>query len=238
MLLLSKSLNGVLWSLQVEVVASLSLFALWGMTRGTAWKLVVALVLAFAATPFFRGEGAVVFFPAFILGALISSVPPRIWQATWFVAAATVMLLGTNVLFGHGGITRCFEMTGAAVLVGAVANGRIPFMSSRVPLFLGAVSYPFYLIHGLGLTGSEPLLATMPGAPALVLIAVMAVASIAMTIPLAWLLHVFVEDPVLRARPRIAGITRLSFHPGSRNAAPHSGIAPASIASFPIDDVP
>ena len=42
----------------------------------------------------------------------------------------------------------------------------------------------------------------------MVSIAVMAAVSIPMTIPLAWLLHVFVEDPVLRARPRIAGITR------------------------------
>jgi peptidoglycan/LPS O-acetylase OafA/YrhL len=208
MLLLSKSLNGVMWSLQVEVVASLSLFALWGLTRGTTWKLVLALVLAFAATPFFRGQGAVVFFPAFILGALISSVPARVWQAAWFIAAATAMLFFTNIFFGHGGITRCFEMVGAAVLVGAVANGRLPFLSGRVPVFLGAISYPFYLVHPLGVMGAAPLLAMMPGAPALVSIAVMAAVSIPMTIPLAWLLHVFVEEPVLRARPRIAGLTR------------------------------
>src|ERR1700712_1789138 len=79
MLLLHRSLNGVLWSLQVEVVASLVLFALWGMTGGTGWKLLLALVMATAAVPFFRGNPYVVFWPAFILGASISSIPPRIW---------------------------------------------------------------------------------------------------------------------------------------------------------------
>ena len=54
MLLMSHSLNGVLWSLQVEVVASFALFALWGITRGAGWKLLLALVLAFAATPLFK----------------------------------------------------------------------------------------------------------------------------------------------------------------------------------------
>jgi len=125
MLLLSTSLNNVLWSLQVEMVASLTLFALWGLTRGTRWMLVLALVLAFGVTPFFRGQGAVVFFPAFVLGALVSSMPPRLWRNSWLLAGGTAMLLFTNLLLGHGGITRCFEMLGATVLVGAVAHGRL-----------------------------------------------------------------------------------------------------------------
>jgi len=203
MLLLSTSLNHVLWSLQVEMVASLSLFALWGVTRGVRWMLLLALVLAFAATPFFRGEGAVVFFPAFVLGALVFSVPLRLWQNSWLLAGGTAVLLFTNLALGHGGITRCFEMLGAMVLVGAVAHGRLPWLSTRLPLFLGAISYPFYLTHVLGLWGAEPYLAMLPPVPDLVMIAARAVLSIALTIPLAWALHVFVEDPVLRARPRL-----------------------------------
>ena len=202
MLLLSNSLNNVLWSLQVEVVASLGLFIVWGMTRGVAWKLLLVLMLASAVIPFFRGVGFVVFFPAFILGAGISSVPDYYWRQTWIVVAAVVMLIFMNVLTGHGGVTRCFEMTGATVLVGAVAHGALPFLRRRGPLFLGAISYPFYLTHLIGLLLAEPLLNTLPTHAPLVMIAARAVSSIALTIPLAWLLHVFVEDPVLRARPR------------------------------------
>jgi peptidoglycan/LPS O-acetylase OafA/YrhL len=203
MLLLSNSLNTVLWSLQVEVVASLALFAVWGLTRGDARKLLLALIVAFAATPFFRGEGAVVFFPAFLLGASIASVPVRFWHNRWLVAGGVTILVFTNVLLGHGGITRCFEMAGATVLVGAVGSGQLRFLRARVPLFLGAISYPFYLTHIIGIAGAEPFLHALPPMAPLLMIGARAVASIALTIPLAWLLHVFVEDPVLRARPRI-----------------------------------
>jgi peptidoglycan/LPS O-acetylase OafA/YrhL len=203
MLLVSDSLNNVLWSLQVEVAASFALFALWGVTKGSGWKLLAALAVAFAVTPFFRGVGSVVFFPAFILGASISSIPAQVWRNRWILAGGIVVLIFTNVVTGHGGITRCFEMAGATVLVGAVANGALRFLRSPVPLFLGAVSYPFYLTHVVGLAGAEPFLnALAPGSP-FVMIAARAAGSIALTIPLAWLLHVFVEDPVLRARPRI-----------------------------------
>jgi peptidoglycan/LPS O-acetylase OafA/YrhL len=109
----------------------------------------------------------------------------------------------TNIVFGHGGITRCFEMAGATVLVGAVGSGQLRFMRTRVALFLGAISYPFYLTHVIGLAGAEPfLVAAGPTSPVL-MIALRAASSVALTIPLAWALHVFVEDPVLRARPRI-----------------------------------
>jgi peptidoglycan/LPS O-acetylase OafA/YrhL len=172
MLLLSTSLNNVLWSLQVEVVASFALFAIWGLTRGAAWKLLLALVLAFGVTPLFRGVGPIVFFPAFILGASISSLPARFWRNWW-------------------------------VLVGAVANGAFGFLRSGVPLFLGAISYPFYLTHVIGLILAQPFLDTLPFSSPYMMIAARAVTSISLTIPLAWALHVFVEDPVLRARPRV-----------------------------------
>jgi peptidoglycan/LPS O-acetylase OafA/YrhL len=208
MVLLSNSLNTVLWSLQVEVVASFALFALWGVTQagvtpGRGWKLLLALVLGFAVTPLFRGVGAVVFFPAFILGASISSVPDRFWCNRFVLIGGIIVLVFTNVVFGHGGITRCFEMAGATVLVGAVAAGRLGFLRGRVPLFLGAISYPFYLTHVIGLAIAEPFLATLTTGSPFVMIAARSASSIALTIPLAWALHVFVEDPVLRARPRI-----------------------------------
>ena len=203
MLLLSNSLNGVLWSLQVELVASLALFALWGLTSGAGWKLLFGLLISVAATPFFRGYGAVVFFPAFILGASISMIPPRLWSRNSIVVTAIAVLIFANVILGHGGITRCFEMAGATILVGAVSNGRLPFLRGRLPLFLGAISYPFYLTHVIGLRGAEPFLAALPPMSAVPMIAARAITSITLTIPLAYLLHVFVENPVLRARPRL-----------------------------------
>jgi peptidoglycan/LPS O-acetylase OafA/YrhL len=203
MLLLSNSLNGVLWSLQVEVIASLALFAMWGLARESVWKLALGLVIAVAAVPFFRGEIAILFFPAFLLGGLISSVNQRVWHLRWLTGSGLLILVFTNVVLGRSGMTRMFEIVGATVLVGAVASGKFPVLRTRVPLFLGAISYPFYLTHVVGLIVTERYLVALPPMSPLVLISVYAVASIAVTVPLAWLLHVFVEEPVLRARPRI-----------------------------------
>jgi peptidoglycan/LPS O-acetylase OafA/YrhL len=204
MLLLSRSINGVLWSLQVEVVASFALFALWGLTRGSGWKLLLGLAVALTAARYSHGYFSVFFFPAFIAGASISWLPPRLLRQPWLIAAGTLVLVFTNVVFGHNGITRFFEMAGATILVGAVASGRLRFMRARLPLFLGAVSYPFYLTHVIGLLAADWILNPLPAASPLLMIAERAVISIGLTIPMAWLLHVFVEDPVLRVRPRIA----------------------------------
>ena len=215
MLLLSTSLNNVLWSLQVEVVASFALFALWGLTRGGGWKLLLALLLGFGVTPLFRGFGPVVFFPAFILGASISCVPARVWRNRWILAGGIAVLLFSNVLTGHGGVTRCFEMVGATILVAAVANGAFGFLHSGVPLFLGAISYPFYLTHVIGLILAQPFLDTLSFSSAYGMIAARALTSIALTIPLAWVLHVFVENPLLRARPRMTWwFARQARYPG------------------------
>ena len=222
MLLLHRSLNGVLWTLQVEVVASLQLFALWGLTRGVRWKMALALALSVAAVPFFRGNPYVVFVPAFILGASISLVSPTVWTRRSILSVAIVALVVTNLLFGFGGVSRCFEILGATVLVGAVAAGRFGFLRSRISQFLGAISYPFYLTYPIGLFLAGPVVQSLPLPSPFARVFALAVSSITLALPLAWVLHVFVEDPVLRARPRIrvaVTATGSSSRPGIVRAA-------------------
>src|SRR5208283_5271677 len=173
------------------------------MTRGTGWKMLLALALVLGATPLSRGNPYVVFFPAFILGASVSLMPAHLLRRGWVVAAAVGVLLLTNVVLGHGGITRCFEIASATVLVGAVARGRLGFLRSGVPWFLGSISYPFYLTHWIGLTGANWLMAFATWGSPFVRVFVLVVLSVGLTIPVAWLLHVGVENPVLRGRPRI-----------------------------------
>jgi peptidoglycan/LPS O-acetylase OafA/YrhL len=202
MLLLSRNLNGVLWSLQVEVIASLALFALWGLTRGKGWKLAAALVLSLGLGRLFRGNMYVAFFPAFIMGAAISSIPAAWLRNRWVVAAGLALLVLSNIVFGHNG-ARVYEMAGAVVIVGAAGAGRFAFLRSRAVLFLGTISYPFYLTHPIGLNGAAWVLPMLPLASTWPNIAARAVVSIGLTIPLALALHVLVEVPVLRGRPRL-----------------------------------
>jgi peptidoglycan/LPS O-acetylase OafA/YrhL len=204
MLLLSHGMNGVLWSLQVEMVASAVLFVLWAVCKGSPWKLALGLALTIATLPFNRGNPLVMFLPPFVLGAAIPLLPARVWHSRTLLAGGIMLLLFTNVFLGHGKFDRCLEIGGAVLLVGAVSQGRLPFLHHRVPLFLGAISYPFYLTHVLGLMAAQPLMAGLHLASPYADFAMRAALSIPPTLLLAWALHHLVEVPVQRAAPRLA----------------------------------
>jgi peptidoglycan/LPS O-acetylase OafA/YrhL len=204
MFLLSTSLNGVLWSLQAEIADSMVLFLAWGLVRGDRRRLALLLVLSFAVTPFCRGIGPIVFFPAFLLGAAVSAIPPRLCRTGWVVIPAILVLLLANVAMGHGGIARPFEMLSATILVAAVHNGTLPFLASRIPLFLGGISYPLYLIHLLAIRGAESILGNTAAMPVLPSFLALAGATCILAMPVAWLLHIGIEEPALRWRPRAA----------------------------------
>jgi peptidoglycan/LPS O-acetylase OafA/YrhL len=203
MLLLSHSMNGVLWSLQAEMIASAMLFVLWGLTKGRTVPMLIGLLASIASLPLSRGNPLIMFLPAFILGAGISSMPAAFWRNSWLLGAGLFFLIWSNVLLGHGGPDRVIEMGAATMVVGAVAHGRLPFLHWRIPLFLGAISYPFYLTHVLGLVAAQPILDTLHFNSPYPMIAARAALSIPPTILIAWLLHVLIEVPVQRARPRI-----------------------------------
>jgi peptidoglycan/LPS O-acetylase OafA/YrhL len=222
MLLLSDNLNGATWSLQVEMVASLGLFVLWGLTLGSIWKNLAILLLVLAAVPFCRGNPYVVFFPAFILGALIASLPKVLFENRYTLPTAIGVLMFTNIFLGHGGVTRCFEIVSATIVVGAVSNGRLPFLNGRLCQFLGAISYPFYLVHPIVMA---EIFSRMPASVkdgGFASFAFLAITSVPIAIPIAWLLHVSIEMPVLRGRPKIAPLWRLhhkTLSAGTRGGA-------------------
>jgi len=225
MLLFSHDLNTVLWSLQAEVSGSAALFLVWGLTKGRPLGLLLALALSIAAVPFARGNPLVVFLPAFLLGAGIGLVASpvwciRVWRSPLLLPAGLLFLLFSNVVLGHGGIDRCLEMAGATVLVGAVSHGRLPFLRGRLPLFLGAISYPFYLSHGLGLAAVQPILDRLTFVSPYPMIAARAILSIPPTILIAWLLHRTVELPAQRGRPRITWPSLRHRRRGAAAAAP------------------
>jgi peptidoglycan/LPS O-acetylase OafA/YrhL len=226
MLLLSDKLNGVTWSLQVEMVASLGLFVLWGLTSGTVWKNLAALLLVLAAIPFCRGNPYVVFLPAFILGALITSLPKRLFEYRYILPMAIAVLMFTNLIFGHGGLTRCFEIVSATIIVGAVSIGRLPVLNSRLCQFLGAISYPFYLVHPIVMAEIFPVIPAGVRDNGFATLAILAITTVPIAIPIAWLLHAGVEMPVLRGRPRIAPRWRAQRKTSSAGSG--GGVQPAA----------
>ena len=202
MVLLSTSMNKVLWSLQVEMIGSLVIFIAWLWAREDRALLAVALCIAAAAVPFFRGNQFVVYLPAFLLGALIHYVPPRVWQSRALLIVALAVLLLPSIVFSYHGVTRLLEILAAAAIIGCVAAQRPPALETAPVKFLGAVSYPFYLVHPLGMAGALNAVGPLTGMNFLFQFAIYALVSLLISLPLAWLLHVTVEMPALRWRPR------------------------------------
>lgn len=212
MLLLSSSVNGVLWSLQVEMVGSVLIFAVWILSRGEAWRVVVALIAVAALVPIFRGNPYIVYLPAFVLGALIGYVPRRVWQSRALLCAAAALLFLGSLVLHQGGVTRVVEILAAFALIGCVTVQRPAALEGRGAEFLGAVSYPLYLTHGLGMAAAGAVLLTV-SLERFAFIGLYTLLAIAISIVIAWVLHVTIEVPVLRARPRLGRRTGLQPAP-------------------------
>jgi len=191
------SLNGVLWSLQVEVIGSVVIVLVWLIARESGVLLLVALAVSVLILPLVRGT-PLVFMPAFVLGALIGLAPARVWRSRWLFGVGLALLIGTNIVIGHGGATRLPEMVGATLVVGCMGEFPIGALQTRLSRFLGEISYPFYLVHPIGMIFGFDAVAGLGGVPVLGRIFVFAVVSIAVAMPLAWLLHVGVEAPAMR----------------------------------------
>jgi len=120
------------------------------------------------------------------------------------LVAALLVLLLPSIVFSYRGVTRLLEILAAAAIVGCVAAQRPPLLESAPIKFLGAVSYPFYLTHPLGMAGALNFIGPLPGMNFLFQFGVYALVSLLISLPVAWLLHVTVEMPALRWRPRLA----------------------------------
>jgi peptidoglycan/LPS O-acetylase OafA/YrhL len=203
MLLLSDSLNGVLWSLQVEIVGSVVIFVVWLWSRNDTLKLLACLFCLAGLVPIFGHVTTTMYLPAFAMGAAISSVPADIWRSRALLCCALAVLMGTALFLPQGlNVSNFFVGMAAMAIVGCVEVRRPRFLQSRLANFLGAISYPFYLVHPLGVLLADPVVkvATHNGFLQMVLFAII---SLTLTVPLSWLLHATVEMPALKARPRL-----------------------------------
>jgi peptidoglycan/LPS O-acetylase OafA/YrhL len=203
MLLLSTSMNGVLWSLQTEVLCSLALFGAWLLAGDSRARLVALLLAVLVAAPAFRGSNLFLFFPAFLLGALVGACPGRIWARRSTLVAGLALLTLASFVLSHGAVARPFEMLGAAVVIACLRARPPALLCARPILFLGAVSYPFYLCHTTGLELAVRLEPALGLADPVARVAVLALLSIPVALALAWFLHVAVERPAMRVRPRL-----------------------------------
>ena len=205
----SYDVNNVLWSLRWELVFSLSLPLFVIVARALRRHWLFAAVLAGACTITGRlvEVDALVYLPVFFLGALMAvRLPdlrravgawPRVGRAALAVASGALLIaswlarpiegsIGSDALWGLAGL-------GAAglvvVAVGSPTAERA--LSSRVPRWLGRISFSLYLVQA-------PLIGTLAFALGDAQWKLVTALAIPGSLLLGWLFYLAVEKPTHR----------------------------------------
>lgn len=152
-LLYLPSVDGVYWSLLVELAfyaCMLSLWAIGGLRRPErvvlGWLALKLLCWLVPTIPWrLQILFVIEYIPFFLIGILLHRIwtGARTWrlQAPYFAACLAVLLVTQSLKFALLGAF-------ALLVVGAAISGRARFLD-RAPLrWLGAISYPLYLVHG------------------------------------------------------------------------------------------
>ncbi len=219
-LLVRHTLNPVLWTIRIEIAASV-LFPLLFFTKnlrsGLPYRSALLLLLLLAAVALRNhqklGLDTFHYLYIFYAGAWVRDFGPAVRAmrrpAAALLAAGAVAGLILSGAFDptYGGHPLLFDMPVTlcgAVLVAALAYGGMAavqgFMQHKVMQFLGRISYSFYLIDWVAVraTGSVVLylgIAQRDGVAAAVFI--VTVVATAAGLAAAYLLHVAVEQPAV-----------------------------------------
>ncbi len=214
MLLLDTSIDGVMWSLQLEVMAVVMIFAtvrLQRRWRFTAPALAIILILLSFWGPWAHFLGREKHFGwifAFVFGILLQCGDHAIVQRFSSRQATAIFLGAMIVFFGGRPLTPhwapLLETCAATTMIGLLAYG--PSMKIAQVLdwpflrFYGQISYSFYVLHPLSLMFlwdiPGPINALRGAGISNVAIAfAFTVLSTAVITPLAWLSWRYVELP-------------------------------------------
>jgi peptidoglycan/LPS O-acetylase OafA/YrhL len=221
-LLFATSVDGVMWSLQLEVIAIPLIFVAYLGWRRWGGAFLAGLFLPLAALSFWgpwnRAIGAPNLFGeihAFVLGMAAYLVAPRFierWSArtgTLVFAAAAFLFLASRPLLGFASkwsaITEAASgAIGVAMLAVGRPNGPAVVFDANIVRFFGRISYSFYLLHPLTLL----VIWKIPGAlgavvasgvPTVAVATLLFVVSVAAVTPLAYASYRWVERPGVAA---------------------------------------
>ncbi|CAH0439537.1 hypothetical protein LMG9673_00318 [Ralstonia pseudosolanacearum] len=226
--MVSSSLNSNAWTLRIEMLASFALpFVVAIMGRSGMVRSLIAVAACFAWASYTDnpasspGEFAHYAY-MFVLGVAVEKHIGQVariptWLSGLLVIASLSAMVAVNalwplvhLLYGDAAIA----VSAAILILVIVVDGKAKFlavMDTRAVRFLGRVSYSFYILHFIFLYGTANLALRVLPEGALVrypLIAsvLVAIASIAMTLPFASLSYRFVERPMTAVGKRIAEI--------------------------------
>jgi peptidoglycan/LPS O-acetylase OafA/YrhL len=215
-LLIDFSINGVMWTLKLEVIAiPLFIFGFFIFQyRGTnALVALLAALLMLATVKQWRDLVDTPFglqlLPFFAVGMIVYSVqyPPPIAMLLVLIGMAGMLSSDSLPGFGvraHHIQVLCIEMLCDGFIIGLLAFGNLgllgKFFDHAIIRFYGRISYSFYLVNPLTLLVCWHI----PGAlgkvmqmhiPGAIVALMLFVISVVVTTPIAWLMHKYVERP-------------------------------------------
>lgn len=223
MLLTSLIPNGVIWTLQVELVGSAAIFFLWAANSRKLLMTVTAIYVAlwiFVPRSMMIVRSDFIMFPfAFVLGYALPLVDRRIWSSKWILLIGLAAFFLSDIVIGRTWRAHAGHIFGAVLIVG-VLQFRAALVIERGPIqFLGRVSYPFYLLHAMIAHALMPAIDVIaPNSSLLDKVLLLAALSVAVGLIAADVVSRLVEQPgiriggslirLLRARAAAAAVTR------------------------------
>jgi peptidoglycan/LPS O-acetylase OafA/YrhL len=197
------SVNGVLWTLQVELIGSTVVFAIWAANsrRLIAWLLAVYAVLwVFVPRWLMVIPAEFIMFPAtFILGYCIPQMPARWWASKWVLPIGLAAFLLSDLVIGRTWRAHAGQIFGALLIVGHLQFRPARALESRACQFLGEVSYPLYLLHAmLAFVVMQRINALIPNAPLLLKVPLLALVSVPASLAASYAITKLVEKPGIR----------------------------------------
>jgi peptidoglycan/LPS O-acetylase OafA/YrhL len=197
---LSYSLNGVLWSLQVEMLGSFLIFFLFALAVNRPWLLVPVLAASIALA-YSNPVPLILFLPTFILGISLHYLPTGFFKSSALLCAGYLSLVLADLILHRGMLSRSVGFISAWVIVGCVIQLKPKFLIMKVIQKLGDLSYSFYLSHTTGLICARIVLAKLPFAISnqFILFLFFVCVSLIVSLPLSWLIHTLVEKPGMQA---------------------------------------
>src|ERR1700722_11114609 len=218
LLLISSDINGLMWSLTVECVATplilLSVFLLRKRGERPLWILITGLLALSSWGPYVHllgGFANLAPLYAFVVGVLLhfrggritSLIRPRRAAFAAIAAIALFWFCGSRT---QSALIILLECLSAATLIGLITwhptTGLFKPLDFALVRFYGRISYSFYLLHPLGILFAfrilEPLTLNARVLPLSITIIFVTLVSILITTPLAYLSWRFIETPGIR----------------------------------------
>lgn len=224
--LIDIKLNGVMWTLRVEVVAIPLMIVTYLLWRSFGERVLWLIFFVLAALSFSKTYNQLIDksytmpLHAFIAGmiAVVSSkswIPTQARNATLLFYCALAGVIFARPLLGwNSNWAVLVEVVFGAVLI--VTTAQLPnlrfvgWLDWRVASYFGQISFSFYLLHFLAIMGlnSAPIHSRLEamaaaGVPLAVLFVLATLALLMVITPIAWLMHIWVELPSIELGKRV-----------------------------------